>query len=106
MSDCWKGGALGPCPGLALLMYLCRTLADDGVTEVHLGPGDYQFKAHLSSWQFPILRGFAGAGAAGFARRAAAEVERRCEHLPVGPVRRWPGKAFRRLDVIAGFRAA
>ena len=93
-------------PGLALLMDLCEALSQDGICEIHLGPGEYDFKAHLAAFQMPIVGGFAGAGPAAMARRLASGVELWSERLPLGRVSRWPGKAFRRIDLISGFRAA
>jgi CelD/BcsL family acetyltransferase involved in cellulose biosynthesis len=78
----------------------------DGVTEVHLGPGAYDFKAHLSSWQMPLLSGYAGAGLPALVRGAAAAIERGAEHLPLGRASHWPGKAFRRIDAMNSFRTA
>jgi len=93
-------------PGLALLMEICQAVSADGVTEVHLGPGAYDFKAHLSSWQMPLLSGYAGAGFPALVRGAAAAIERGAEHLPLGRASHWPGKAFRRIDAMTSFRAA
>lgn len=93
-------------PGLALLMEISRAVSEDGVTEVHLGPGDYDFKAHLSSWQMPLVSGYAGAGLPALVRGAAAAIEHGAERLPLGRVSHWPGKAFRRIDALASFRAA
>jgi CelD/BcsL family acetyltransferase involved in cellulose biosynthesis len=93
-------------PGLALLMEICHAVSEDGVSEVHLGPGDYDFKAHLSSWQMPLVSGYAGAGLPGLMRGAAAAIERSAEHLPLGRASHWPRKAFRRIDALTSFRAA
>jgi len=93
-------------PGLALLMDICEAMAADGVTEVHLGPGDYDFEAQLASWQIGLVSGFAGQGAPLAVQRAARALEQRAEQLPLGVVGRLPGKAFRRIDLIAGFHAA
>jgi len=93
-------------PGLALLMEICQVMAADGVSEVHLGPGDYDFKSQLASWQIGLVGGFAGQGAPMAVQRAARALERGVERLPLGPVARLPGKAFRRIDLLAGFHAA
>ncbi|MFN3834607.1 MAG: GNAT family N-acetyltransferase [Glycocaulis sp.] len=94
-------------PGLALLMEIAEALSQDGVNEIHLGPGEYSFKAELASWQFPVLTGFAAAPSlAGVARGLADSVERSAERLPLGALSKLPGKAFRRLDRHAAFRAA
>ncbi len=94
-------------PGLALLMEIAETLSHDGVSEIHLGPGEYSFKAELSSWQFPLMAGYAAAPSlAGAARQFAERVERTAERLPLGALSELPGKAFRRIDRHAAFRAA
>ncbi|MCH8489266.1 MAG: GNAT family N-acetyltransferase [Oceanicaulis sp.] len=93
-------------PGLALLMEICQAMAADGVEEVHLGPGDYDFKSQLASWQIGLVTGFAGQGAPLAVQRAARALEQSAERLPLGPVARLPGKAFRRIDLLAGFHAA
>lgn len=94
-------------PGLALLMEIAETLSHEGLSEIHLGPGEYSFKAELASWQFPVLTGFAAAPSlAGVARGLAESVERSAERLPLGALSKLPGKAFRRLDRHAAFRAA
>ncbi|MGY6629320.1 MAG: GNAT family N-acetyltransferase [Oceanicaulis sp.] len=93
-------------PGLALLLEICQVMAADGVEEVHLGPGDYEFKSQLASWQIGLVSGFAGQGAPLAVQRAARALELSAERLPLGPVARLPGKAFRRIDLLAGFHAA
>lgn len=93
-------------PGLALLMDICQAVAADGVAEVHLGPGEYEFKAQLASWQIALVSGFAGQGAPLAVQRAARALECSAERLPLGMVARLPGKAFRRIDLLAGFHAA
>jgi CelD/BcsL family acetyltransferase involved in cellulose biosynthesis len=94
-------------PGLALLTEICRELSEDGVREVHLGPGEYDFKAHLAAWQFPLAQGHAEtpsvfAAARGVAVGSAKAVEK----LPLGPLRTIPRRALRRIDRMAGFHAA
>ncbi|KAA5804706.1 GNAT family N-acetyltransferase [Alkalicaulis satelles] len=93
-------------PGLSLLLEIASAMPGEGVREIHLGPGDFMFKQHLGSWQFALLSGFAGQGAPLAVQRAARALELRAERLPLGPVSRLPGKAFRRIDVMAGFHAA
>ena len=92
--------------GNALLMQILKSAEHEGLKELHLGPGDYRYKAALANWQFPLVRGFAGSGPAALVRAAAASLENTSEALPLGRVARWPGKAFRRIDQMAGFRAA
>ncbi|XBQ15683.1 MAG: GNAT family N-acetyltransferase [Oceanicaulis sp.] len=93
-------------PGNALLSRLLEALAGEGIAEVHLGPGEYRYKAALGSWQFALVQGCAGQGPVAAARRAAAALEAAAERLPIGRAAHWPGKAFRRIDTLMGFRAA
>ncbi|MGJ3230444.1 MAG: GNAT family N-acetyltransferase [Oceanicaulis sp.] len=93
-------------PGNALLAQVLEELARRGVSELHLGPGDYRTKAALGSWQFPVVRGcVTGGGLVAALRTGAEALERGAERLPLGRVSQWPGKAFRRIDTYAGFRS-
>lgn len=94
-------------PGLNLLLEIARELSAQGLSEIHLGPGDYDFKRELSSWQFPLMAGYAAAPSlAGAARQLAGRIEDTAERLPLGPISRLPGRAFRRIDRLTAFRAA
>ena len=94
-------------PGNALLMAILQQLAREGIGELHLGPGDYRYKAALGSWQIPLRVGAVTRPAlSGLARRAAATIEKLAEAAPLGRVSHLPGKVFRRIDRIAGFHAA
>lgn len=94
-------------PGNALLTHVLESLAERGVNELHMGPGDYRTKAALGSWQFPLVRGcVTGGGLVAALRTGAEALERGAERLPLGRVSHWPGKAFRRIDTYAGFRSA
>lgn len=94
-------------PGLNLLLEIARELASEGLHEIHLGPGEYDFKRELASWQFPLVTGFATAPSlAGLARQLADRIEHVAERLPLGAVSTLPGRAFRRIDRLAAFRAA
>lgn len=44
-------------PGLALLFSLTHWAAQEGLTELHLGRGDDQYKRHLASWMAPVRGG-------------------------------------------------
>lgn len=92
--------------GNALLVRMLEALPDAGVGEVHLGGGDYRYKAALADWQFPIGAGFAGEGAVAAARRLAHKTETMAAGVALGPLTDLPGRVFRRIDRIAGFRAA
>lgn len=94
-------------PGLNLLLEIARSLPSGGVSEIHLGPGDYDFKRELASWQFALVSGYATApSVAGSARQLADRIEQVAERLPLGVVSTLPGRVFRRLDRFAAFRAA
>ena len=92
--------------GNALQMRLFSALADQGVSEVHLGPGEYRYKAALADWQFPIVRGYLGHGPVAAVRALASRTEALGAQIQRGPFRDLPGRAFRRIDLITGFRAA
>lgn len=93
-------------PGLSLLVAICEELSRDGVTEVHLGPGDYDFKEHLAAWQMPLAMGFAHSPSMfSAAYRGADAICRASDRLSL-PLADIPGRAFRRLDKMASFRAA
>lgn len=93
-------------PGLALLMELARGHQALGIEAIHLGPGEYDFKAHLASYQIPIGAGFVGSGPLVALRSACDHLEHWAERAPLGRFGALPGKAFRRIDKHAGFRAA
>ncbi|KPP83066.1 MAG: hypothetical protein HLUCCA04_03040 [Oceanicaulis sp. HLUCCA04] len=94
-------------PGLNLLLEIARELASEGLQEIHLGPGEYEFKRELASWQFPLVTGFATAPSlTGVARHLADRIEHMAQRLPLGAVSTLPGRAFRRIDRLAAFRAA
>ncbi|MGP1274963.1 MAG: GNAT family N-acetyltransferase [Caulobacterales bacterium] len=94
-------------PGLNLLMEIARELSSAGLREIHLGPGEYDFKRELASWQFPLATGFAAAPSlAGTARHMASQIETVAEALPLGSLSSLPARAFRRLDRYAAFRPA
>ena len=72
-------------PGNALKMAICAELAARGVDELHLGPGDFRYKAALGSWQIPLRQGCVARFAPmGLARRASAALEDAAERLPLG----------------------
>ena len=92
-------------PGLALLMEMAEHLPDEGITEIHLGSGDQDFKSNLANASFPVLLGqwsrpSIQAGAAALIRT----IDQTARALPLGRASNWPGKAFRRLDAMAAIR--
>jgi CelD/BcsL family acetyltransferase involved in cellulose biosynthesis len=94
-------------PGNALLEHLLTALGEQDVSEVHLGPGNYRYKAALGSWQIPLAQGFVALdGLAAALRRAAYALEAGAAKLPIGRMAHWPGKALRRIDRFGAFNAA
>ena len=94
-------------PGMVLLSEVVRWAAQQGMSEVDLGPGDYRFKISLANVQRPIGHGFVGRFApAAVIRGAQYELRRAAEALPLGRFSSLPGKAMRRLDVWRGLGPA
>ncbi|WP_429912836.1 GNAT family N-acetyltransferase [Glycocaulis sp.] len=94
-------------PGLNLLTEIARTLSGEGLREIHLGPGEYDFKRELASWQFPLASGYVAAPSLlGAARQLADHIEDAAERLPLGALSTLPGRAFRRIDRFTAFRVA
>lgn len=90
-------------PGLILFVEAIRASADAGYVEMDLGPGDYSFKESLANASRPIGSGFIGRPGFSAAFKAAQfQMRALVENLPVGPVREWPAKAMRRLDIARG----
>lgn len=94
-------------PGLLLMLEVARTASSLGHFGFELGPGDYSFKRDLADYQIGLASGFLAAPSAlGMARRAAGWATRKIESAPLGAPGRWPGRAMRKLDRLAGFYAA
>lgn len=90
-------------PGLILFVEAIRAAAAAGYVEMDLGPGDYRFKESLANAARPIGAGFIGRpGFAAAFKTAQFQMRALVEGLPVGPVREWPAKAMRRLDIARG----
>lgn len=93
-------------PGLILFIEAIRASAGAGYVEMDLGPGDYRFKESLANAARPIGSGFIGRPGLSAAFKAAQfQMRALVENLPVGPVREWPAKAMRRLDIARGLAA-
>jgi CelD/BcsL family acetyltransferase involved in cellulose biosynthesis len=89
-------------PGNALLIEMLQAGAEAGVREVHMGPGDQRQKQAMGSFQEGLATGcITRPGLVGWARQAAGYIEKTAEPLPLGPLARAPGKAFRKIDRIA-----
>jgi CelD/BcsL family acetyltransferase involved in cellulose biosynthesis len=94
-------------PGFILFVEAIRAAASAGYAEMDLGPGDYRFKESLANHARPIGAGFIGRPGLSAAYKAAQfQMRALVESLPVGPVREWPAKAMRRLDIARGLAAA
>ncbi|RKR03158.1 GNAT family N-acetyltransferase [Maricaulis maris] len=93
-------------PGLTLYLEIARHLADQGVREIHLGPGDYDFKRRLSNAGFGVVGGRLQRPSLAHALvRTGQAIDSMAQALPLGRVSNWPGKAFRRLDRWAAVHA-
>lgn len=91
-------------PGVLLLHRIAEACAEDGVTRIDLGGGDYRFKHEFADLRSPLGAGVARgrgllAGAVGSADAAARGFGR----LPLGPVSALPGRALSRLDRLIAF---
>lgn len=93
-------------PGLLLLLEKIRLAADIGHNSVELGPGDYDFKRNLGSWQVPLAHGcILTESAAATLRGAARSLAGVIEKAPLGKVASLPRRALRRADKLASFYA-
>jgi CelD/BcsL family acetyltransferase involved in cellulose biosynthesis len=89
-------------PGNALLIEMLKAGAEAGVQEVHMGPGEGRQKQAMGSFQEGLATGcITQPGLVGWARQLAGRIEKTAEPLPLGPLARAPGKAFRKIDRIA-----
>jgi CelD/BcsL family acetyltransferase involved in cellulose biosynthesis len=94
-------------PGAILFVEAIKAAAEIGYAEMDLGTGDYRFKESFANAQRPVGAGFIGRPSISSAARAAQfQVRALVESLPVGPVREWPAKAMRRLDIVRGSRGS
>lgn len=92
-------------PGLLLFRELTRGIADLGLTQMHLGPGTYDFKKRFSNSSFDIMRGEISSLSLSSAILAAGRgIKQLANALPLGPISTWPEKAWRRLDTLTAVR--
>lgn len=92
--------------GVLLLTEAARAAAAKGHQALELGPGDFQFKRDLSSYQIGLARGcIANPSLLRATRNAGQALTRTVEAAPLGPVRQWPGKLMRKIDRLSGFYA-
>lgn len=89
-------------PGNALMIEMFRLGAEAGIQEIHMGTGEGRQKQALGSFQEGLATGcITQPGLVGWTRRAAGMIEKTAEPMPLGPLARAPGKAFRRIDRMA-----
>lgn len=93
-------------PGLMLLLEVVRDSAERGLSAVELGPGDYEFKRHLGSWQVPLFQGCVMTRSApAILRTAAVALADGFERLPVKGLSSLPRRALEKADKLAAFYA-
>lgn len=93
-------------PGLLLLLETARHAGECGQTSVELGPGDYDFKRNLGSYQIPLSAGcIVTRSPAAALRHAARAMAGAAERAPLGPVRDIPRRILRRADKLSAFYA-
>lgn len=93
-------------PGLLLLLEVVRGAAARGLSSVELGPGDYDFKKHLGSWQVPLIKGcLLTASAPATLRNAANALAGTIEKAPFGKLATLPRRALQKADKLAAFYA-
>jgi CelD/BcsL family acetyltransferase involved in cellulose biosynthesis len=86
-------------PGHLLRGEALRTLADEGVRELHFGSGDYAWKRELANASVPFVSGVVHADSAqGRFNAAAFRLGRRWSALPLGPAARAPHGLSWRLE--------
>lgn len=93
-------------PGLTLYLEIARHLETQGVDQIHLGPGDYDFKRRLSNAGFGVVTGRLERPSIAHALVQTGQmIDGLAQALPLGRVSNWPAKAFRRLDKWAAVHA-
>ncbi len=93
-------------PGLTLFLEMAHALARDGITAIHLGPGEYDFKRRLSNAGFGVVSGQLRQPSLTTSLVAAGgHLDKFARSLPLGRFASWPGRAIRRLDKWAAVHA-
>ena len=94
-------------PGVILLQRIAEAVAEQGVTRIDLGGGDYRFKQEFADLRTPLAAGlirgrtlFAGAA------HSAGALARGIESLPIGNLASAPRRALLRLDRLISFHEA
>lgn len=94
-------------PGMLMIDEMARTAAGFGHLGIELGPGDFQFKRDLGSYQVGLASGFAAMPSLlGMARKTCARVTEADADRPATGLAALPGKAIRKLDRLAAYHAA
>jgi CelD/BcsL family acetyltransferase involved in cellulose biosynthesis len=89
-------------PGLLLFLEIAREMEARGVSQIHLGPGDIEFKKRLANASFEISDGQWAQPSLTAAMLALGRgVDRVAQRLPLGRAAFWPGKVLRRIDTLA-----
>jgi CelD/BcsL family acetyltransferase involved in cellulose biosynthesis len=93
-------------PGLSLFLEMAHGLSQDGITAIHLGPGEYDFKRRLSNAGFGVVSGqIRRPTLVGRLVAAGDRIDHVARQLPLGRFGSWPGRAMRRLDKWAAIHA-
>ncbi len=94
-------------PGHRLLLGMIKDHATSGISQVHLGVGDFRYKHQFGGETVSLGSGTAMSPSLGaFCRQSAHMVQKGFEALPLGPVSHLPGRVLRRLDRTMAFRLA
>lgn len=94
-------------PGMQIARMTIEWAAQNGLSEVDFGGGDYQFKRHLATGQRRIEWGsLARPSWSGAVRDAEFALRARMERMPQERFATLPGKAMRRLDLMRGLHVA
>jgi CelD/BcsL family acetyltransferase involved in cellulose biosynthesis len=94
-------------PGLILLLELCRSASTSGIREIELGPGDEVYKRLIANNQIMVASGFVGSSPSTslWRRQLLHGTDTLANRLPIGSLRTWPGRLFRRMDRAKWLRA-
>ena len=85
---------------------MAHALSRDGITAIHLGPGEYDFKRRLSNAGFGVVTGqIRRPSLTNGIVTAGRRIDRFARRLPLGRMSAWPGKAIRRIDKWAAIHA-
>lgn len=94
-------------PGILMIEEMAKVAAVMGHEALELGPGDYQFKRDLASYQLGLGSGYiVSPSLLGMARQATRALIHAAEGAPLGPFSTFPGRAMRKVDRLVSFHAA